>query len=338
MIMSEMITGARKGGAVRHYGHTAEHTFCGRYMVPGLGESLRDCKSCVRVGKLVGQGASELELLAAQRYMGSVDKVREVVAKPLTSMRRVYLREILSDTDSGLDESARALYTLWLEYAPNGGVGTGMWADPKRVAGKGGSGLVDPKNAKPARTITLTVNQEMALIKMSKYENALIADIRAMEGKECPELPLIDLSGIQTRKDIDKLFTALSTSIDKLKAMQAELKRNAPKDAPAKPESMGEMRKGGVYELNGDLYRYAIAQRSGYAYALKWNGSEWDYEAGRGVVRKLTPDMAISAERASEFGHTHHCCVFCSRPLNDPRSEDAGYGSTCADNYGLPWG
>jgi hypothetical protein len=337
-----MITGARKGGAVRHYAHSADaHSLCGRYMIPGMGESLRDCRSCVRIGKLVGQGANDLELLAATRYNGNVAHVREVIAKPLTSSRRSFLREILRDTSGDLDPACRALYILWLEYAPNAGIDAGMYADPKRVSRSNpNAGMIDPKNARPARSV-LTPNQIAALNKMSAYENGLITEIRTLEGKECPDLELVDLSKITTRKEIDALFTSLSASIDKLKAKRDELKRAARVAAPVAPKAAfkeGEMVKGGVYEMDGELYRYAIAQRSGYAYALKWNGSEWDYDSARGIVRKLTPEMAISAERAKEFGHTHHCCVFCSRPLNDPRSEDAGYGSTCADNYGLPWG
>jgi hypothetical protein len=340
-----MITGARKGGAVRHYAHSADaHSLCGRYMIPGMGEALRDCRSCVRIGKLVGQGANDLELLAATRYNGNVAHVREVIAKPLTSSRRSFLREILRDTSGDLDPACRALYILWLEYAPNAGIDAGMYADPKRVSRSNpNAGMIDPKNARPARSI-LTDNQRNALIRMSNFENSLIAQIREAEGNEIPELsPVGDefFAKLANRTEIDKAFTTISASIDKLKARLSEVKRAARVAAPVAPKAAfkaGEMVKGGVYEMDGELYRYAIAQRSGYAYALKWNGSEWDYDSARGIVRKLTPEMAISAERAKEFGHTHHCCVFCSRPLNDPRSEDAGYGSTCADNYGLPWG
>lgn len=31
-------------------------------------------------------------------------------------------------------------------------------------------------------------------------------------------------------------------------------------------------------------------------------------------------------------------CIFCSLPLTDERSVTAGYGKTCAKNYGLSWG
>ena len=37
-------------------------------------------------------------------------------------------------------------------------------------------------------------------------------------------------------------------------------------------------------------------------------------------------------------GHETGNCCFCSLELTDQRSVSAGYGPTCANNYGLPWG
>jgi hypothetical protein len=31
-------------------------------------------------------------------------------------------------------------------------------------------------------------------------------------------------------------------------------------------------------------------------------------------------------------------CCYCNQPLEDQRSKDAGYGETCAERWGLPWG
>lgn len=38
------------------------------------------------------------------------------------------------------------------------------------------------------------------------------------------------------------------------------------------------------------------------------------------------------------WGHKISHCVFCGLELTDPRSVTAGYGATCAGNWGLPWG
>ena len=38
------------------------------------------------------------------------------------------------------------------------------------------------------------------------------------------------------------------------------------------------------------------------------------------------------------YGKKTGSCCFCARTLTDGRSVAMGYGPTCADNYGLPWG
>jgi hypothetical protein len=41
---------------------------------------------------------------------------------------------------------------------------------------------------------------------------------------------------------------------------------------------------------------------------------------------------------AGAYGKLTGACCFCSRRLDDARSVEVGYGPTCADHYGLPWG
>ena len=41
---------------------------------------------------------------------------------------------------------------------------------------------------------------------------------------------------------------------------------------------------------------------------------------------------------ASRYGRLHGHCCFCRLPLKDERSTVVGYGRTCADHFGLPWG
>lgn len=57
-----------------------------------------------------------------------------------------------------------------------------------------------------------------------------------------------------------------------------------------------------------------------------------------GVVRSLI-DLALDpAGAASAYGKITGSCCFCALDLTDARSIAVGYGPTCADNYGLPWG
>jgi hypothetical protein len=56
------------------------------------------------------------------------------------------------------------------------------------------------------------------------------------------------------------------------------------------------------------------------------------------IIPKLTAFNANPHEAARVEGHATGHCIFCSRALTDARSVEMGYGSTCADHYGLPWG
>jgi hypothetical protein len=56
------------------------------------------------------------------------------------------------------------------------------------------------------------------------------------------------------------------------------------------------------------------------------------------ITRRLQAFAAEPAKIAAEHGRLTGCCCFCNRPLTDERSTAVGYGATCADHYGLPWG
>ncbi len=62
--------------------------------------------------------------------------------------------------------------------------------------------------------------------------------------------------------------------------------------------------------------------------------------------RRLTPENEAFLERLTTdpVGFLAKCskdmdrCCYCNRPLEDIRSKDVGYGETCAERWGLPWG
>lgn len=56
------------------------------------------------------------------------------------------------------------------------------------------------------------------------------------------------------------------------------------------------------------------------------------------LVEFLTAFAQEPAKMAAKHGHTTGACCFCSKKLTDPKSLAVGYGPTCADHYGLPWG
>jgi hypothetical protein len=93
----------------------------------------------------------------------------------------------------------------------------------------------------------------------------------------------------------------------------------------------------GFYMLDGDYVKVQEARNgSGRLYAKRWDGGSWEYEPG--LVRKIAPEMALTAEQAKAWGKLYGNCIYCSLDLTDERSIDAGYGPKCAAKRGLPWG
>lgn len=56
------------------------------------------------------------------------------------------------------------------------------------------------------------------------------------------------------------------------------------------------------------------------------------------LLAMLTALGADPVATVAAYGHKSGNCCFCMLPLTDERSLHAGYGPTCAKNYGLPWG
>lgn len=120
-----------------------------------------------------------------------------------------------------------------------------------------------------------------------------------------------------------------SEAIDDIKAIPRDATVSAASTLPI-PASHGEI----WVTTRGSFVRVKESQQTGNLYGLEWQGSNWVYTPGiMGVL-----DHKITAEEAAAWGHEHQWCVFCSRPLSDPRSEFAGYGETCARKNMLPWG
>lgn len=61
-------------------------------------------------------------------------------------------------------------------------------------------------------------------------------------------------------------------------------------------------------------------------------------DADASILPYLARFAADPAKVAGEHGRLTGRCCFCNRPLSDERSTAVGYGGTCADRYGLPWG
>jgi hypothetical protein len=78
---------------------------------------------------------------------------------------------------------------------------------------------------------------------------------------------------------------------------------------------------------------YGRIQRDGtYQPSRDANGTS------QAITEKLRALAKDPVGVASEFGRLTGRCCFCNRALSDERSTAVGYGGTCADHFGLPWG
>lgn len=315
-----MITGARAHGAVKHYGHT-HVSLCGRYMVPGKGENLRDCRSCVRIGKLVTDGnASELEMLAAQRYGGNVAMVREVIAKPRSASQLMFLREILASTEEdGLDPAWRALCMLWeAKWSGKAVPDMGMFRDPKRAQrGNGNGGMIDPKNARPARKPRCGASPAQ-----SAWMLRMVAEINEAEITE--KYTEAFLSEIPW-KEMDK-------HIEFLKGL-VNVTRNEARKATEAPK--GEAITQGMYKVGDDIYKVKPTQ-AGKLWAHKLTGSTedgWEFQFAGNPSRFVKADQKMTLEEAKRFGQITGTCCVCSRMLTDEHSIAEGIGPVCAEKF-----
>jgi hypothetical protein len=127
--------------------------------------------------------------------------------------------------------------------------------------------------------------------------------------------------------------------IDRLIAKLREVRAARKAAAPAAGQRV-ELADG-VYRLNGQLYMVQHAVHGSgnqYAKRIVLEGNSVSAEYARGIISRLRPEMALTAEEAKAFGDVYGMCVFCLRDLTDERSKAVGYGRKCADNRGLPWG
>lgn len=118
-----------------------------------------------------------------------------------------------------------------------------------------------------------------------------------------------------------------------LNCMLAEIRRQkkagkAAEPAPVVPE--------GIHFADGDYIKVVTTQK-GNLVGKVWVGDGWDYR-GVKVLFGLGEDTLVGADEAAAFGHLTGRCVFCTAHLTDARSITVGYGPTCAQNHGLPWG
>lgn len=345
-----MITGMAARGSVKHvvkgvgtFGMLV--SLCGRWIIPGECD-LRLCKTCKRVGKITEtiplNNAEEMimgcQCERAVHITPELYTAHRINGKKFTAFELSMFRDVLDDFANGAENDACWIGTLMILTDAPELIADGPKASERtRKGGNGGGNVIDPKNAKPARTLFGGSEKQRDLIlslvrQIDELNAEIYPGVKPLAEGYTPAF--IDELNTQAkvRKDIDELFSLLNIIKGKAKAKRAEANK-----VENKPEN-GWV-KGSVYVIDGVFHRVHISQSSGRPYTQAWNSltEEWEYQGMR-ALKNCTPENKITAEQAAQWGHEHDWCVFCSRPLDDQRSREAGYGSRCADKHGLPWG
>lgn len=357
--MGTMIRANRKGGAVAHIMRDASVSVCGRIMafVPG-GEGLRLCKTCARITGVQAEidtrafpeipELSELPALEANWAAIEREWLRDANSFVMGNARDVLTQYMSNPSEYDLTNAHTV--RLLAKYRAYLKLHTGAdFCDPVDSVApsmqrqNNGGGMIDPKNARPARkTGGMTDAQFNALAKMARWIEDMHREIAELKGIENADHGgrvefLESMRDEITRKDIDNSFKNYSRQIDELKAELAELKRNARKTATVKTPAADE-----GYFMYGDTFLCVKSNRAGTGqYATVWSHDteSWEFDraqsyslmqrARKGEFPRVTPEAAAS------FGELYGRCMRCSRKLTDANSIAEAMGKVCAGKMGF---
>ena len=102
---------------------------------------------------------------------------------------------------------------------------------------------------------------------------------------------------------------------------------------PAKFQSTPVALAKGVYETSsGDVYAVKVAKTTGRPYAMKWNGTLYQYSAGFYSALVTGNPVPMSLDKAAAMGINSGFCVICGLALTDEKSLTKGIGPVCEKN------
>lgn len=338
-----MIKGMIHGGRVQHLCRENDKSVCGRYVVTAGESNAPMCRTCVRI---TGYETQEVPTNDAQSLIDGCNSdhnhvpVATLVQTRWNGTQLGMFRDVLDDYAKGGSNHACWIGTLMLILdKPNLAADVRTGELSKRQGGHNpNAGLIDPNSKSKARTPFAGSAKQLDLI------HSLIGQINEITAEIYPDVKPLEyaeeyISSLSTqakvRKDIEGLFDMLRVIKEKAKSKRAEVRQAEAKEI----KSSREWRRNQVYVIDGIYHRVHISQSTGRPYTQSWNpqSEEWVYQGAK-FLKACTDATACTAAQAKAWAHEHDNCVFCHKPLDDQRSRNAGYGSTCADNNGLPWG
>ena len=152
--------------------------------------------------------------------------------------------------------------------------------------------------------------------------------LKALEGDLPPPVSALG--------SVDGLFAMLDHAADRLKKPAIVFVAGG-RTVRIKPHSTDAGRLH-VADAEGDwedrLY-YGWIGRDGVFHASR---KTQDNPAQAEIVTELVAFSADPAATAARHARLIGRCCFCNKSLRDARSTEAGYGPTCASNFGLGWG
>lgn len=334
IITNGLKSGMLYGGAVLHLSHDGEHTLCGRYVMIDGQTDAPLCKSCARIAGIKPEEVLSTpkgdawELINGCKSNHTHVDTQKLTAKKYTGFELSMWRDVLSDYENGQENDACWIGTLMLIVdKPNLTVDSPKVSEAMRKGGNSNAGMIDPKNAKPARKRGCGTSE-----KQEKLIRDLISQIRELDSESADILETIHTdewhNTVEWKKIspvIDALFAFKSTAVKKSKEKaQAENKSNPAEDG---------------YYILGETFvcvKWNRAQTG--QYATTWDGDSWHYDskASYAIVRDVKAGKLarMTPEDAKRFGDLYGSCFKCSRTLTDPESIASGYGPICGGRMG----
>lgn len=344
-------TGMVHGGAVLHVISTKVGAFgqtislCGRWITPGSSDA-RMCKTCARIGGIKINNAPEMG--EAEQLIAGCDCFRaehlsfEVFTRNrpngtrFVAFEREMFRDIVAAYREGNEYDACWVGTCMqiLEF------GNLRADDPRssentRKGGNGGGNVIDPKNAKPARTpFGGSDKQRDLILSLAKQLTGLSEEIYGESASDF--VALFDeeyLNNLNTqakvRSQIDRLFKLLDKHKIDAAAKRAEMRKAEAKADPAED---------GYYMMGNTFVCVKWNRAQTGQYALVWDGNSWEYDGS--ASRQIMADVRagklpkMTPEDAKRFGDLYGQCFKCHRTLTDPESIAQGYGPICGGRMG----
>lgn len=158
-------------------------------------------------------------------------------------------------------------------------------------------------------------------------------------------------AALSIRENVDDLITGriildkanASKLIDAAKTKAAEYRRQV--NTTSRTSAPISQIQPGLYIKDDTIYRVQLSgQRRLYAKRLVPGGRRGRFVYEAGVVGTLTPEDALTEERAAEWGRSqregydgriHVYCAYCGAELDTQESRDRGIGPVC---YERAWG